>query len=102
MTNKKLIEAKKQNGEPLVPLCNQGASWEFYPFFDSQPMKFDGGWRFIPEDWAFCLIARSVGIDTYCDPSILVSHVGNYAYDLRDRLLPKKISWGEFEPLTLT
>ena len=40
----KMIAAKRPNGQPLVPLCNQGASWEFYPFFDSQPMVVDGSW----------------------------------------------------------
>src|SRR3990167_2183104 len=97
-----LIKAKKPNGDPLVPLCNAGASWAFYPFFDSQPIKMDdGAWRFVPEDWSFCLYARNCGIDTWCDPSVFLGHVGDYTYSLADRLLPSKVAMDENFSLTM-
>ena len=95
-----VLKLKRQDGDPLIPLCNEGASWEFYPFFDSQPMKLDGGWRFIPEDWSMCLRAKEAGIQSWVDPSIHLSHLGEYAFDFRDRTLPPKVRWEDFKGVT--
>lgn len=95
-----LAKAKTPSGEPLVPLCDEGQSFECYPFFLSQKMKVEGKWRFPYEDHAFCLLARMCGIPSWVDPSLFLGHIGNYTYDLRDRVKPEKQSWEGFN-LTL-
>lgn len=92
------VLSKQENN----PLCFAGHSWEMYPFFDSQPMKMDNGsWIFASEDWSFCLKARQAGIDTWVDPSIYkLGHLGEYQYDLRDRLRTPKMEWEKFEGVT--
>jgi len=95
-----VLKLKRHDGDPVIPLCNEGASWEFYPFFDSQPMKMDGGWRFIPEDWSMCLRAREAGVQSWVHPGIMLSHVGEAEFDFRDRLRQPKMSWGDFPGVT--
>ena len=63
-------------------------------------MKLDGKYKFIPEDWSFCLRAREAGIQTWVDPSIMLSHLGEYEYDFRDRIRPLKVPWEEFRGVT--
>lgn len=43
-----------------------------HPFF---PCEFGMG-----EDVAFCLNAQKAGLDVWCDPTIEVKHIGDYAY----------------------
>lgn len=40
-----------------------------------------GSYHYV-EDYAFCRKARAAGFDIWCDPSFLVSHVGDYEYNV--------------------
>ena len=96
-----MVNSRNPEGRHFTPLCNANQSWKFYPFFSSQAKNFDGEWRWIPEDWNFCLRAKECGIDVWCDPSVFLSHTGDYEYDLRDKLREPKISWESFTSVTL-
>lgn len=72
-----------------IPLCHPG-TLNFYPFFCPYPAEKNGKWVLLGEDWAFCDLARKNGFKVFIDPSILLRHVGEYAYDMADSLrLPK-------------
>lgn len=73
----------------IVPLCHPG-TLNFYPFFDPFPMKKNGKWIHLSEDWAFCQRARQIGFKVWLDPSIFLGHKGEAIYDLHDKARPKK------------
>ena len=82
---KKIIEAK------LIPLCHPD-DLKFYPFFQPEPYQLPSGkYIYLSEDWAFCFLARKVGVSTWVDPSIFLGHKGEYTYDLADRIRPSKV-----------
>lgn len=46
------------------------------PWFDFHPTPE----TFLGEDAYFCWKAKQNGIDVWCDPTLLVRHIGNYSY----------------------
>lgn len=84
-----------------LPLCHEswGAS-AFWPFYMPYVIEWPGdGHMYLSEDWAFCQRAKDAGFKIWLDPSIRLSHHGDYAYELEDLLRPPKPS---AVPLSLT
>lgn len=75
-----------------LPLCHE--SWgeaAFWPFYMPYVMEWPGdGHIYLSEDWAFCQRAKDAGFPIWLDPSIRLSHHGDYAYELEDLIRPPK------------
>lgn len=48
------------------------------PYFDME--HHESGWTIMGEDSWFCRQAERKGIEVWCDPTIHISHIGNYLY----------------------
>lgn len=67
----------------VLPLCNaeKGVDGSMWPFFDTFWLTGDdGNSDYLSEDYAFGERARQLGFKTYLDPSIILAHMGDYAY----------------------
>lgn len=91
------LEALRQT----LPLCHE--SWgetSFWPFYLPYVVPWPGdGHVLLSEDWAFCQRAKDEGFSVWLDPSIRLSHHGDYGYTLEDLVRPSKPSPA---PLALT
>lgn len=72
-------------GGHRVEKVELGADRPFYPFF----MPFvtceeDGRLHYLSEDWAFCNRAKQLGFKVWVDQSIILIHMGDYPYTVRD------------------
>lgn len=54
------------------------------PYFQPTIVKEDGVSNYLMEDFAFCHRAREAGYPLMCDTSIILFHVGRYAYSVLD------------------
>ena len=84
-----------------LPLCHEtwgeSSFWPFYlPYVVEWP---DDGHILLSEDWAFCQRAKDAGFGVWLDPSIRLSHHGDYGYTLEDLIRPPRPSP---TPLALT
>ena len=84
-----------------LPLCHE--SWgesSFWPFYLPYVVEWpDDGHILLSEDWAFCQRAKDAGFGVWLDPSIRLSHHGDYGYTLEDLVRPSRPSPA---PLALT
>ena len=84
-----------------LPLCHE--SWgdsSFWPFYLPYVVEWpDDGHILLSEDWAFCQRAKDAGFGIWLDPSIRLSHHGDYGYTLEDLIRPPRPSP---TPLALT
>jgi hypothetical protein len=92
LVDRSLLEAMKEdNGGPALRYHNHGeVEWDFFPSgpvrgsmsamgdgvdSDGYPIR-----EWISEDWYFCEVARSLGVETFVDTSIALGHVGAKEY----------------------
>lgn len=62
-----------------------GADRPFYPFFSPYTFReADGQLHYLSEDWAFSARARDLGFKVWVDQSIILIHMGDYPYTVRD------------------
>lgn len=85
----KLIEGEFEDawGTHRLPLCTLGADRPFYPVFAPFVCiehEAEERYHYLSEDWAFCNRARQVGVDVWCDTSIILEHMGLYPYTVGD------------------
>lgn len=72
-------------GTHRMDLVELGADRPFYPMF--QPFvcrEEDGRLHYLSEDWAYCNRARQLGFRAWVDLSIILIHMGEYPYTVRD------------------
>lgn len=69
-----------------LPVCNERFGRAMVPFFAPAAVRdaVGGGWWYLPEDFAFCMRARQVGVPVMADTRIRLGHVGSYAYTWED------------------
>ena len=72
-----------------LPFCNSKENMGFWPFFMPFVKRHRSGlfkneYEYLTEDYAFCDRAREAGFDIWLDPSIRLSHIGSFAYELED------------------
>jgi len=81
----------------VVPFCHPH-DLKFWPFFQPFPYKNGSGdVVYLSEDWAFCKRAEDLGFKVWLDPSIFISHHGDYGWELADALRPSKVDMrGDF------
>lgn len=92
---------RKMIDEDIVPFCHPH-DVKFWPFFQPFPWKNEKGyWVYLSEDWAFCKRARDLGFKVWLDPSILISHLGEYGWDITDARRPQKEKWDEKFSITI-
>lgn len=73
------------DGSHRIDECTLGADRPFYPFFAPfQTLEEDGRRHYLSEDWAFCNRARQLGFGIWVDLSIILIHMGEYPYTVRD------------------
>jgi hypothetical protein len=80
-----LGEFEDAYGTHRIDECSLGADRPFYPFF--QPFVFreaDGRLHYLSEDWAFSNRAKQLGFKVWVDLSIILIHMGDYPYTVRD------------------
>jgi len=82
---------EKMVSEKVVPFCHP-TDLMFWPFFQPYPKELEPDkWVYLSEDWAFCDRARKLGFKVWLDPSIFITHYGDYGWSLADALRePKK------------
>jgi len=62
-----------------------GADRPFVPFFSPFTCREeDGRLHYLSEDWAFCNRARQAGARVWVDLSIILQHMGEYPYTVKD------------------
>lgn len=75
-----------------LPLCHR--TWgetSFWPFYLPYVVEWpDDGHILLSEDWAFCQRVKDAGFKVFLDPSIRLSHYGNYGYTLEDLIRSPK------------
>jgi hypothetical protein len=92
---------QKMIDEKVVPFCHPH-DLKFWPFFMPMTYKNDfGDDVYLSEDWSFCHRARELGFRVWLDPSVFISHHGDYSWDLADALRPPKVKMGDQFSLTL-
>ena len=92
---------QKMIDENIVPFCHP-TDLKFWPFFQPYPKELESGkWIYMSEDWSFCDRARNLGFKVWLDPSIFISHVGDYSWDISDCLRPSKVAMDDNFKLTL-
>lgn len=81
-----------------MPLCHASDSLRFYPFFrDAVSVRPDGEVFYLSEDWAFQERAKEHGFKSWLDPSIRLSHLGSYDFNLEDMYRAKRADIGPFK-----
>ena len=78
----------------VVPLCHKTwgptAFWPFYmPFYKPWP---EDDYIYLSEDWAFIDRAKDAGYAIWLDPSIRLTHWGDYGFTLEDLVRPTKLA----------
>lgn len=72
-------------GPAKIEEVQQGADRAFVPFFAPYVVREPNGQlHYLSEDWAFCNRARQLGFKIWCDQSIILQHMGDYPYTVRD------------------
>ena len=84
-----MVEARKEDGEPLFPLCDGKGLTPFWPFFDTFNIRHNAGtpeeyYDPLSEDYAFCEQARRLGFKVWLDPSVILFHLGTYPYNVHN------------------
>lgn len=105
--HRKVLEGVIGNGtsypdyHPLfMPLCHP-TDLKFWPLFQPFPKMVGDKWIYLSEDWAFCERARAAGFKVWLDPSIFITHHGDYGWDLADALREPKEKMDENFSITL-
>lgn len=71
--------------ELKLPLLNKGEWAECYPLFESGSYtERESGAIYISEDWDFCEKVRKVGGKVYLDTTVLLGHVRDNIYTVKD------------------
>ncbi len=72
-----------------MPLCHADQDWAMWPMFmpmiaqsPFDPKTGDPLHEYLSEDWAFCERAKQLGYDTWLDPSVIITHLGNAPFDI--------------------
>lgn len=68
-----------------MPLCHADQDWAMWPLF--MPMVAQSPFdptvnEYLSEDWAFCKRAAELGFETWLDPSVILSHLGQAEYNV--------------------
>lgn len=93
---------QKMIEEKIVPYCHP-TDLKFWPFFQPYPKEIEPGkWIYLSEDWAFCDRARKLGFKVWLDPSIFITHHGDYGWDISDCLREPKPKMDDNFSVTLT
>ena len=67
-----------------LPLCNTFWGKGFWPFFQPMIIPFNGGYRYLGEDWSFCERCNQMGVPIIADTRIRLQHWGYYGYTWED------------------
>lgn len=70
-----------------LPLMHRGGDMEAYPFFEqTRHNDPDFGEMWLSEDYDFCHKARQVGVKSYLDTSVRLSHLGEALWRVDDTI----------------
>lgn len=87
---------RMQRDLPLVHAQNPELS--HWPFFDPPHVPKVVGppenRLYLSEDWHFCAFAHQLGIPVQADPGVLIGHLGDYVYTVRDHIALREAEGG--------